>query len=97
MSDRSHMTPVRKIIAYSAIIIGILAVLLAFAFSSSIHLVYCVFTSSVFTNTATANIKGKDRQKVIFHLFKIIYLIISLYHFCNDGKFRGECLRTYYL
>ena len=53
------MTPMRKTIAYSAIVFGILAVLLAFA--SSIHLVYCVFTSSGFTNTATANIKGKDR------------------------------------
>ena len=70
------MTPMRKTIAYSAIVFGILAVLLAFA--SSIHLVYCVFTSSGFTNTATANIKGKDRQKVIFCVFKIIYLIINL-------------------
>ena len=61
------MTPVQKIIAYSAIIIGILAVLLAFG--SSIHVVYYIYTSPGFTTTAT-NIKGKEGQngQVIFHI-----------------------------
>ena len=66
------MTPMQKTIAYSAIFIGILAVLLAFA--SPIYLVYCVFTSSGFTNSATDNIKGKDRQKVIF-TFQVFTII----------------------
>ena len=59
MSDKSHMTPVQKVIAYSAILTGILAVLLAFG--SSIHVAYHVFTSTGFTTTAV-NIKGKERQ-----------------------------------
>ena len=61
------MTLVQKIIAYSAIVIGILAVLLAFG--SSIHVVYYIYTSPGFTTTAT-NIKGKKRQneQVIFHI-----------------------------
>ena len=61
------MTSVQKTIAYSAIVVGILAVLLAFV--SSIHVAYYVYTSPGFTTTAT-NIKGKERQngQVIFHI-----------------------------
>ena len=54
------MTRVQKTIAYSAIVFGILAVLLAFA--SSIHVIYYVYTSPAFTTSATATIKGKVRQ-----------------------------------
>ena len=53
------MTPVQKTIAYSAIVVGILAVLLAFG--SSVHVAYYVFTSPGFITTATM-IKGKERQ-----------------------------------
>ena len=44
MGDRSHMTPLQKTIAYSAIFVGILAVFSAFG--SSIHIAYHVFTLS---------------------------------------------------
>ena len=53
------MTPMQKIIAYSAIVVGILAVLLTFG--SSIHVVYYVFTSPCLTTTVL-NIEGKERQ-----------------------------------
>ena len=73
MGDRSHMTPVQKTIAYSAIVFGFLAVLLAFA--SSIHVIYYVYTSPAFTTT----IKGKEIQNIwhmgvffdMFSLFEI--------------------------
>ena len=47
MGDRSHMTLSQKTIAYTAIAVGILAVLSVFG--SSIHIAYLVFTSSGFT------------------------------------------------
>ena len=54
------MTSTQKIIAYSAIVVGILAVLLAFG--SSIHVACYVFTSAGFTTTS--DIKGKERQNI---------------------------------
>ena len=47
MSERSHMTSMQKTIAYSAIVIGLLAIF--FAFGSSIHIAYHVLTSSGLT------------------------------------------------
>ena len=41
---RSHMTPVQKTIAYTAIFVGILAV--GMVIGSSVHIAYFVFTSS---------------------------------------------------
>ena len=41
---RSHMTPVQKTIAYSAIVIGGLAI--GMAIGSSVHIAYYIFTSS---------------------------------------------------
>ena len=82
MGDRSHMTRVQKTIAYSAIVFGILAVLLAFV--SSIHVIYYVYTSSAFTTTATATIKGKERQNkweggyFFIHFHHLRYLMINL-------------------
>ena len=52
------MTSMQKIVAYSAIVSGILAVVLAFG--SSIHVAHYVFTSGGFTTTVT-KIKGKDK------------------------------------
>ena len=45
---RSHMTPVQKTIAYSAIVIGGLAI--GMAIGSSVHIAYYVFTSSGIKN-----------------------------------------------
>ena len=44
MGDRSHMTSLQKTIAYSAIVVGILAFF--YALGSSIGIAYYVFTSS---------------------------------------------------
>ena len=55
MGDRSHMTPLQKKIAYTAIVIEILAILSAFG--SSIHIAFHVFTTTgltklyIFTNS----------------------------------------------
>ena len=45
---RSHMTSTQKIIAYSAIIVGFLAV--GMVIGSSVHIAYYVFTSSGIKN-----------------------------------------------
>ena len=45
MVDRNHMTPMQKTIAYSAIIVGILAVFSAFG--TAIHIANYVFTLPV--------------------------------------------------
>ena len=47
MGDRNYMTPMQKTIAYSAIVVEILAIFSAFG--SSIHITYYVFTSSGLT------------------------------------------------
>ena len=46
--DRSHMTSTQKIIAYSGIVVGVLAV--GMAIGSSVHIAYYVFTSSGIKN-----------------------------------------------
>ena len=45
---RSHMTSTQKIIAYSAIVVGVLAV--GMVIGSSVHIAYYVFTSSGIKN-----------------------------------------------
>merc|ERR1712209_77143 len=56
MGYRNHMTPMQKTIAYSAIVVGVLAIFSAFA--SSIHIAYHVFTSSECKISSPSQPKG---------------------------------------
>ena len=66
------MTLIQKTIAYSAIVVGIFAVLSAFG--TSVHIAYHIFTSS-----ANNKVKGKGKKTLIFPYVKFCpdVLIIS--------------------